>query len=72
LTAGIASVSLGQEREFVLHHKEKKTTKKITLSNGSLLWMGGDCQKVYKHSVPKRVKADGERINITFRNVKQK
>lgn len=68
----IASVSLGQERTFVLHHKtDKKKKHTVDLESGSLLVMGGACQKVYKHSVPVRKKVKNGRINITFRNVKK-
>eukprot|EP01027_Heterolobosea_sp_BB2_P000889 GEZU01001330.1.p1 GENE.GEZU01001330.1~~GEZU01001330.1.p1 ORF type:complete len:173 (+),score=39.75 GEZU01001330.1:252-770(+) len=76
----IASISLGAERDFVFHHRiDKKkeaspggggggaTTKKLTLPSGSLLCMGENCQKNYKHSVPKRSHVHSPRINITFR-----
>jgi alkylated DNA repair dioxygenase AlkB len=72
LDAGIASVSLGSERDFVLHHRKgEKDNIVLSLRHGSLLVMAGDCQKHYKHSVPARKKDKKERINITFRLVKQ-
>jgi len=71
LSAGIASVSLGQERDFILHHKTDRTKNKtIKLASGSLLFMGGSCQSIYKHSLPKRKLVTGERINLTFRVIK--
>jgi len=75
LEAGIASISLGAERDFLLHPKEKPTdakkrkATKVILQSGSLLVMSGNCQKNYKHSVPKRPKILDSRINITFRSV---
>lgn len=67
----IASVSLGAERDFVLQNIRTKNKKKIVkLENGSLLTMGGKCQKTYKHSIPKRTKIKSGRINLTFRCMK--
>ncbi|MED6124052.1 Alpha-ketoglutarate-dependent dioxygenase alkB 2 [Stylosanthes scabra] len=39
------------------------------LKHGSLLVMRGYTQRDWVHSVPKRAKADGTRINLTFRRV---
>jgi alkylated DNA repair dioxygenase AlkB len=66
----IASLSLGSERDFILHHKQTKAKTTVVLEHGSLLLMGGHCQQYYKHSVPKRLKATQGRINITFRNIR--
>jgi alkylated DNA repair dioxygenase AlkB len=70
LAEGISSVSLGIKRDFRLQHKlDKGKNKSLELDPGSILYMGGDCQKIYKHSIPKRKKINGERINLTFRSV---
>ena len=65
--------SFGQPRRFVLQEKmgEKKRTD-FTLQNNSYIVMGGQCQKYYKHSIPKITrKADlancKRRISITLR-----
>lgn len=67
----IASLSLGGPRWFHLKHKTNKTlrTKKIELTNGSLLLMKGATQKNWLHSIPKTKKEVDARINLTFRVV---
>ncbi|CAN8314732.1 unnamed protein product [Cochlearia groenlandica] len=47
----------------------KEDQKSLTLKHGSLLVMRGYTQRDWIHSVPKRVKAEGTRINLTFRLV---
>lgn len=66
----IASLSLGAPRDFILRHKTTKAAVKVQLAHGSLLTMGGDCQKDYEHTVPKRVNVSKPRINLTFRLVR--
>jgi len=67
--SSIYSFSYGQERDFVIKSKDGTYRNVITMPNNSLLIMGGDMQKYYKHSVPKRAlsKCADKRINITFR-----
>ncbi|NNV57200.1 alpha-ketoglutarate-dependent dioxygenase AlkB family protein [Limnovirga soli] len=69
LHESIASVSLGVTREFQFKSKETNAITKLFLHDGSILEMGKNVQKLYKHQVPKR-KLDGGRINVTFRQVK--
>ena len=67
----IISLSLGQERDFILRRKSNKNEKiKLSLSNGDLLVMGEKIQELWEHSLPKRKRATGERINLTFRLIK--
>ena len=67
----IAAISLGSERVFHMLPKARKGRykhqRKLKLSNGSLLVMGGRMQHSWRHAVPKVNSAKGERINITFR-----
>ena len=49
----IASLSLGDQRLFKLHHKINKTTVDIILGHGDLLIMAGTLQNYWQHSVPK-------------------
>lgn len=71
----IASVSLGSERDFSFKRKypKRKITEdlepvsKFRIMPGSLLIMGKNVQKFYKHSLHKTAKKCGPRINITFR-----
>lgn len=75
LNPTVPSISLGAEREFLIKHKTKKegkkaVTKKFKLAHGSLLVMGGRMQHEWLHSVPKVDEDIGERINLTFRNIR--
>ena len=65
----IASLSLGDERLFRLHHKKTKQTFNINLQHGDLLVMGGACQQYWLHSVPKTKALKTPRINLTFRKI---
>jgi len=65
----IASVSLGDERLFKLHHKKRKEKLDITLGHGDLLLMAGTLQQHWMHSVPKTRKLKTPRINLTFRKI---
>lgn len=68
----IASVSLGSERIFKMKHidSERKSDIHFNLSAGDLLLMKGATQEFWRHSLPKTSKPAGERINLTFRQIK--
>ena len=67
----IASVSIGEERQFVLKHKHRRDIDdiRLPLPSGSLLLMKGATQANWKHGVPKESKLCGPRVNLTFRNI---
>ncbi len=65
----IPSVSLGEEREFILREKNDGKEFSLKLSDGSLIIMGNKCQELYDHSLPINPKYKNERINLTFRKV---
>lgn len=65
----VASLSLGATRDFVLKHKKTGEKQTFGLTNGCLLVMGGTCQNVYLHAVPKTKRQVGARINLTFRKL---
>jgi alkylated DNA repair dioxygenase AlkB len=67
----IASLSLGDQRTFLLKHKYRKDLKtiKLPLPSGSLLLMRGDTQSNWRHGINKEKQACGARINLTFRSV---
>ncbi len=67
----IASLSLGEDRTFLLKHKSRKDLKtvKLPLPEGSLLLMRGDTQRYWKHGIAKFRQSCGPRINLTFRKV---
>lgn len=63
----IPSLSLGEEREFVLRNKLNGKETGIELANGSLVTMGNKCQELYEHALPENPKYKNPRINLTFR-----
>lgn len=66
----IASLSLGAERRFVIQHKKKRSwRRRIQLTHGSLLVMGGAFQRRWRHAVPRQGAVETERINVTFRRL---
>lgn len=74
--APIASLSLGQERDFVFKHKDTRGKRKsredldsvnVVLRNGDLLVMNPPTNTFWYHSLPVRKKAKSPRINLTFR-----
>lgn len=67
----IASVSLGATRRFLLRHRDDALIKaEFALDHGSLLVMGGDTQRFYRHCLPRTARPVGERINLTFRQIR--
>ena len=71
LNGPIASVSIGAERFFDFASRDDPQDKiRLTLNHGSLIVMGGDTQKNYKHGVPVQKRIKDRRINLTFRIVK--
>ena len=67
----IASLSLGEQRTFLLKHKSRKDLKtvKLVLPPGSLLLMQGDTQRYWRHGINKERKPCGPRLNLTFRTI---
>ncbi|MBC7428487.1 MAG: alpha-ketoglutarate-dependent dioxygenase AlkB [Bacteriovorax sp.] len=67
----IGSVSFGASRTFKFQNiKNKEGQVTVDLTSGSFLLMSGETQHHWKHSIPKRTKPLGARINITFRIIK--
>lgn len=67
----IGSVSFGATRTFQFRHYTDKTLKQsIELTHGSYLLMHGKTQHHWEHSLPKRTREIGLRVNITFREIK--
>ena len=70
----IASLSLGAERCFRLRRKLPRgaratpdDTIRLRLPHGSLLRMGGETQRHYRHDLPKSRVVRFARLNLTFR-----
>ncbi len=66
----IASVNFGATRKFQLRHIKTKEKLEIELSHGSVLLMQGELQHFWQHQVPKTSKPVSERVNLTFRVIK--
>lgn len=66
----IGSVNFGQARLFQLRHRDTKEKIEIELVHGSALLMKGELQHHWQHQVPKTSKPMKERINLTFRFIK--
>lgn len=66
----ICSVNFGQARLFQLRHRDTKEKIEIELVHGSVLLMKGELQHHWQHQVPKTSKPMKERINLTFRFIK--
>jgi alkylated DNA repair dioxygenase AlkB len=67
----VATLSLGATRRFVLKPRRARLgqSKSLDVHHGSLLVMGGTCQRHYVHGVPRQSDAAGERISLTFRRL---
>ena len=67
----IASLSLGEERTFIMKHKLNRLAKpvRLRLASGSLLLMKGETQRYWKHGIAKESRPCGPRINLTFRRI---
>ncbi len=66
---GVASVSLGGRRRFLLRRKEGGDTIEYAPGEGDLLLMGGRTQQQFKHWVPRTGRPTQPRMNLTFRVV---
>ena len=65
----VASVSFGASRRFLLRSKaDHGKGVEIKLTDGSLLVMGRGIQRDYEHSIPRQLRVNEPRINLTFRN----
>lgn len=65
----IASLSLGAARPFHLRDRDGGPLIERELADGSLCWMRGATQQLYKHALPRRKAVRGVRFNVTFRQV---
>ena len=67
----IGSLSLGAERKFRIRHNETRQTRTFAVGHGTLIVMGGTMQRYWQHCVPKTKRVVGERVNLTFREVRE-
>lgn len=68
----IASISLGQTRNFDFRKKDYHQSKySLPLPHGSLLIMKGDLQENWEHRIAKSATPMKERIKLTFRLIRE-
>ena len=67
----VATLSLGTTRRFVLKPRRASVgpSRSFDVTHGSLLVMGGTCQRHYVHGVPRQAGVTGERISLTLRRI---
>ena len=69
----VATLSLGASRRFLVRRQEKRSAEAplaLPLEHGSLLVMGGTCQRHYRHAVPRETSPGvQQRISLTFRRL---
>jgi alkylated DNA repair dioxygenase AlkB len=67
----VATLSLGAMRRFVLKPRRARSgpARSLDVGHGSLLVMGGTCQRHWVHGVPRQAGVAGERISLTFRHL---
>jgi alkylated DNA repair dioxygenase AlkB len=66
----VASLSLGEPRRFAFkRHKSAERARTLALGRGSLLVMGGSCQRHYRHAILREPSVGGERVSLTFRRL---
>lgn len=66
----IASLSFGAPRRFRLRHKRDPALQLVLeLPSGSLLLMAGTTQRHYRHDLPRALRVQEPRINLTFRRI---
>jgi alkylated DNA repair dioxygenase AlkB len=67
----VATLSFGATRRFVLKPRRARlgASRSLDVHHGSLLVMGGTCQRHYVHGVPRQSDVTGERISLTFRRL---
>jgi hypothetical protein len=67
----VAIVSLGTSRRLAVRPRRKGVRERhdVDLRHGSLLIMGGTCQRHYVHGVPRQPGLQSERISLTFRRL---
>ena len=63
----IASITVGETRDFILKNKTTKESQVFPLKHGDLFVMKNNCQSDYMHGVPKTSLQKAPRYSMTFR-----
>ena len=64
----VATVSLGGPRRFLIRPKGGGESTGFNLGRGDLAVMGGACQRLWEHTVPKAASSAPPRIALMFRH----
>lgn len=67
----IGSLSLGATRTFRIKHNKTKETLSFPVGHGTLIIMAGTMQQFWKHEIPKTKQSVDERINLTYRQIRE-
>lgn len=67
----IASVTLGDARNFDLVHKHQPYKLRLALPAGSILVMRGKTQQNWQHGIARTKQSVSARINLTFRAIRK-
>ena len=65
----VATLSLGATRRLTLVPRRPRDGERrsVELPAGSLLVMGGACQRRFRHGIPREPRVTDERVSLTFR-----
>lgn len=67
-SVGVVCISYGEARKFRIRDKStKEIVYEINTTNGSILQMSGEFQKLYTHEIPVQKRIKSSRISFTFR-----
>jgi alkylated DNA repair dioxygenase AlkB len=66
----VAMLSLGATRRFTLRPRRGEDGQELALAHGSLVVMGGRCQALYRHGIPRQPSVRDERVSLTYRWLK--
>jgi alkylated DNA repair dioxygenase AlkB len=66
----VATLSLGATRRFDLRPRGSGARRTFALEHGHLLVMGGRCQSLYRHGIPRQPAVSDERVSLTYRLLK--
>jgi alkylated DNA repair dioxygenase AlkB len=67
----VATLSLGATRRLTLVPRRPRDGERrsLALPAGSLLVMGGACQRRFRHGIPREPPVTSERVSLTFRRI---
>jgi alkylated DNA repair dioxygenase AlkB len=61
---------VGASRRFVLRRRDRLHRYELNLNHASLLLMFGATQQYWQHALPRQLRVNTPRINLTFRRIR--